>query len=89
MNIHLIPDGFIGSSSNESISDNYEIKLKFDSQSYRFYSNDEISEKLIEISTPTPTVVPTAKQQQHHELNDDVANGEALNYLLGILNDEV
>jgi len=38
---------------------------------------------------PIPTVVTTAKHQQHHELNDDVANGEALNYLLGILNDEV
>jgi hypothetical protein len=86
---HLYPDGFIGSSNNESISDNYEVKFKFDSQTYRFYSNEEISERLMEINVPTPTVVSTAKQQQHHELNDDVANAEALNYLLGILNDEV
>ncbi len=86
---HLYPDSFIGSSSNESTSNTYEMKLKFDSQLYRFYSNEEISEKLMEIHMPTPTVVTTAKHQQNHELNDDVANGEALNYLLGILNDEV
>ena len=86
---HLYPDSFIGSTSHESTEDHYEIRLKFDSQSYRFYSNDEIFEKLIKTEVPTPTVVTTAKQQQHHELNDDVANGEALNYLLGIVNEEV
>lgn len=86
---HVYPDSFIGSTSHESTEDHYEIKLKFDSQSYRFYSNEEIFEKLMKTEVPTPTVVSTAKQQQHHELNDDVANGEALNYLLGILNEEV
>ncbi len=86
---HLYPDSYIGSSKIESITNNYEIKLKFDFQSYRFYSNEEITNKLSEINMPTPTVVTTARHQQHHELNDDVANGEALNYLLGILNDEV
>lgn len=86
---HLFPDSFIGSTSHETTGDNYEIKLKFDSQQYRFYSNDEIFEKLLKIDVPTPTAVPIAKQQQHQELNDDVANGEALNYLLGMLNEEV
>lgn len=89
---HLYPDSFIGSSNNETTSSDYGIKLKFDSQLYRFYSNEEISEKLIQINMPTPTVVSTAKQQQqqvHHESNEDVANCEAVNYLLGILNDEV
>ncbi|CAF1291767.1 unnamed protein product [Rotaria sordida] len=86
---HLYPDGFIGSSYNESILNNYGIKLTFHSQSYRFYYNEEISEKLIHITMPTPTAVTTAKQQQHHnESSDDVANGEALNYLFGTLNDE-
>jgi hypothetical protein len=85
---HLYPDAFIGSSSKEATTDTYEVKLKFDTQPYRFYSNEEISEKLVD-NVPTPTVVSTARQQQHNELNDDVANGEALNYLLGILNDEV
>jgi hypothetical protein len=86
---HLYPDSFIGSASNESTSNNYEIKLKFDFPPYRFYSNEEISEKLVKIDMPAPTAVTTAKHQQHHELSDGVANGEALNYLLGILNDEV
>ena len=85
---HLYPDAFIGSSHNESIGNHYEIKLKFDYPSYRFYSNEELTEKLIAIDLPTPTVVSTAKQQQHQEISDDVANGEALNYLLGVLNDE-
>ncbi|CAF0829792.1 unnamed protein product [Adineta steineri] len=88
-NKHLYPDSFIGSSDNESTTIKYEIKLKFDFPSYRFYSNEEITEKLIHINMPTPTVVTTAKQQQHQESSsDDVGNGEALNYLLGILNDE-
>lgn len=97
---HLYPDSYIGSTNNETItnndnnenneiSNNYRIKLKFENQSYRFYSNEEISEKLKQINLPTPTVVSTAKQQQQHDTNDDVANGEAVNYLLGILNDEV
>lgn len=89
---HLYPDGFIGSSLNESTISNYLIRLKFDNQPYRFYRNDEISEKLVNITMPTPTAVTTAKQQQqqqHNESSNDVANGEALNYLLGILNDEV
>ncbi|CAF0916509.1 unnamed protein product [Adineta ricciae] len=88
-NKHVYPDAFIGSSNNESTTDNYEIKLKFDFESYRFYSNEELGEKLLKINIPTPTVVTTAKQQQHHQEScDDVANGEALNYLLGVLNDE-
>jgi hypothetical protein len=42
------------------------------------------------IDMPIPTAVTTARQhEQNHESNDDVANGEALNYLLGVLNDEV
>lgn len=87
---HLYPDAFVGSSFNESTKDIYELKLKFDSQSYRFYFNDEISEKLAEITMPTPTAITTAKQQQqHHESSIDIANGEALNYLLGTLNDQV
>lgn len=86
---HIFPDSFIGSTSHESTGDSYEIKLKFDAQQYRFYSNEEIFEKLLAIEVPTPTVVSTAKQQQHQEMNDDVANGEALNYLLGMLNEEV
>ena len=86
---HLYPDSFVSSSSNEPTSDNYEIKLKFDFQSYRFYYNEEITEKLIDIDMPTPTAIPTAKQQRHHESNNDLANGEALNYLLGTLNEEV
>ena len=88
-NKHLYPDDFIGSSINESMKNKYEIKLKFDSQSYRFYFNEEITEKLDQIDIPIPTTVTTAKHQQHQESNDDVANGEALNYLLGVLNDEV
>ncbi|CAF2118172.1 unnamed protein product [Rotaria magnacalcarata] len=85
---HLYPDGFIGSSCDESTPNNYEIKLRFDFQSLRFYDNDEISKKLVDIAMPTPTAVATAKQQQHHESSADMANGEALNYLLGSLNDE-
>lgn len=86
---HVYPDAFVGSSNNESVANHYEIKLKFDYSSYRFYSNEEISEKLVSIHQPTPTAVSTAKHQQHQEISDDVANVEALNYLLGILNDEV
>ncbi|CAF0746289.1 unnamed protein product [Rotaria sp. Silwood1] len=85
---HLYPDGFIGSSYIESPVYKYEIKLTFDSQPYRFYHNEEISEKLTHINMRTPTAVTTAKQQHHHESGDDVANAEALNYLLGTLNDE-
>ncbi|UJR33052.1 hypothetical protein I4U23_020511 [Adineta vaga] len=84
---HVYPDGFMGSSNHESTTNTYEIKLKFDFQSYRFYSNEEITEKLLTINIPTPTVVTTAKQN-HQESSSDVANGEALNYLLGVLNEE-
>ena len=89
-NKNLYPDSFIGSSNQESNEEKYEIKLKFDYPQIRFYSNDEIVEKMKTILVPTPTVITTAKQhQQHQESNEDVANGEALNYLLGILSDEV
>ena len=86
---HLYPDAFVGSSSSESPVHSYKLKLKFDFPSFRFYANDEIATKLNDIHMPTPAAVATAKQQQHHDPNTDVANGEALNYLLGVLNDEV
>lgn len=88
-NKHLYPDSFIGSSNEETDANAYPIRLKFDFTSYRFYSNEEMAEQLKTITMPTPTVVSTAKQQQHQESHDDVANGEALNYLLGILSEEV
>jgi hypothetical protein len=89
-NKHLFPDSFVGSSTNDwHTAPKYKIHLKFDLPSARFYFNEEVADQLKKIVIPMPTAVSTAKHQQNQESSDDVANGEALNYLLGILSDEV